>query len=450
MEKNYEEATVERTPAANIGLEFALDYEKPGIGVTATENNSDEIVRVILRAYQHGCPVLVVPRDSPSVESVELAHRLGAVIVTSTTPTPDEESLRNTLQTAAEANSLPGLIYHSRADRRIDFERSFARVEDDFLADSVVESDASDERSNVVVGIPAYNEMNTVGTIVAESSAYASEVIVVDDGSADDTADAARRAGATVVQHETNRGYGAALKTAFLEANKRRADHLIILDADGQHDTADIQRLVETQQESGADVVIGSRFDGDSKTEMPLYRRFGLGVVNFLTNLSMGVVRPRSRIHDTQSGFRAYNDRAIRTLAQDNAIGNRMDASTDILYHCHHHDYSFEEIGTTIDYDVEDASSHNPLSHGLILVRNILKTVERERPIMSLGVPGFLCAFVGLGFGYWTFSNYLQSGTFPLGLAIVSAFTLLAGILSCFTATILHALNSTLQNHQNH
>ncbi|WP_049972783.1 glycosyltransferase family 2 protein [Haladaptatus cibarius] len=447
MEKNYEETTVERKSTANIGLEFDLDYEKPGIGVIATENNSDEIVRVILRAYQHGCQVLVVSMDNSSIESVRLARRLGAIIVTDTALTSDEESLRNTLQRAAEANSLPGLIYHSRVDRRIDFKRSLSHAEEDSLVDSVTEFDANEEPSNVVVGIPAYNEMNTVSSVVAESSVYASEVVVVDDGSSDDTADAARRAGATVVQHETNRGYGAALKTAFAEADKRRADHLVILDADGQHDTTDIRRLVETQQETDADVVIGSRFDGGSKTEMPLYRRFGLSVVNFLTNLSMGVVRPRSRIHDTQSGFRAYSDRAIRTLAHDDAIGNRMDASTDVLYHCYHHDYSFEEIGTTIDYDVEDASSHNPVSHGLILVRNILKTVERERPIMSLGVPGFFCSFVGLGFGYWTFSNYLQSGTFPLGLAIVSAFTLLAGILSCFTAIILHALNSTLQNH---
>ena len=148
---------------------------------------------------------------------------------------------------------------------------------------------------------------------------------------------------------------------------------------------------------------------------MPFYRRFGLAVVNGLTNLSMGVVRKRSRVRDTQSGFRAYNERAIESLATDSSIGDHMNASTDILYHAHQHDYELEEVGTTINYDVDDASSHHPLSHGLVLVSNILKTVERDRPITSLGIPGFVSAFAGLGFGYWTFSNYISIWNIPDG-----------------------------------
>jgi len=135
----------------------------------------------------------------------------------------------------------------------------------------------------------------------------------------------------------------------------------------------------------------------------------------------MGVVRSKSRVGDTQSGFRTYNREAIESLSEDPSIGSGMSASTDILYHAHQHGYELEEIGTTIDYDVEDASTHNPVSHGISLVGNILRTVERERPIMVLGVPGFLSSFVGLGFGYWTFVNYISSGTFPIELALISA-----------------------------
>ena len=166
-------------------------------------------------------------------------------------------------------------------------------------------------------------------------------------------------------------------------------DHLVILDGDGQHDASDIPKLVAEQQRSDVDIVIGSRFADGSETEMPFYRRFGLAVVNGLTNLSMGVVRKRSRVRDTQSGFRAYNEQAIESLATDSSIGDHMNASTDILYHAHQHDYEIEEVGTTINYDVDDANSHHPLSHGLVLVSNILKTVERDRPITSLGIPGF-------------------------------------------------------------
>lgn len=78
------------------------------------------------------------------------------------------------------------------------------------------------------------------------------------------------------------------------------------------------------------------------------------------------------------------------------------------------------------------------------LVSNILRTVERERPVTVLGVPGFVSAIIGIGFGYLTFSNFLNTGTFPLGLALVSVFFALAGIFAAFTAIILHSLETHL------
>jgi len=151
-------------------------------------------------------------------------------------------------------------------------------------------------------------------------------VLVIDDGSSDDTVLLAKEAGATVIEHEENGGYGAALRTAFREANRRRADHLVILDGDGQHDPSDIPGAVDVQGD-GADIVIGSRFAEGSETELPLYRRFGLAVVNALTNLSMGVlVRSKSRVGDTQSGFRTYNREAIESLSEDPSIGSGMSA----------------------------------------------------------------------------------------------------------------------------
>jgi hypothetical protein len=75
---------------------------------------------------------------------------------------------------------------------------------------------------------------------------------------------------------------------------------------------------------------------------------------------------------------------------------------------------------------------------------NLLRTVERDRPVTVLGVPGFISALLGIGFGYWTFSTYISSGVFPLGLAVTSVFFALAGIFACFTAIILHSLNAHL------
>jgi hypothetical protein len=90
--------------------------------------------------------------------------------------------------------------------------------------------------------------------------------------------------------------------------------------------------------------------------------------------------------------------------------------------------------------DIEGASEHNPLRHGMTLVGNLLTTIATEHPVLVLGVPGFVFAFLGVGFGYGTVSTFVNSGTFPLGLAVTSGFFTLIGVFSGFTAIILHAL----------
>ena len=304
----------------------------------------------------------------------------------------------------------------------------------------------TDSDCDVMVAIPAYNEESTIGDVVRRAADYADVVLVVDDGSGDDTAAEAANAGAVVNTHGRNRGYGAALKTAFETAKQYDARHLVVLDADGQHNPMDVPQLVMTQEATNASLVIGSRFVDGAVSNAPFYRRVGLRVINLLTNLSMGIVRAESRMSDTQSGFRAYDQEAIETLAEDMAIGDWMDASTDILYHIHHHNYTVEEVPITVTYDVANASSQDPFSHGMILLRNILKTIERERPLTALALPGFSLTFGGLGVGYWAAISYVQSGTFPIGLSLSAVFLVLVGIFACFTAIVLHSLSTYFEN----
>ncbi|RRJ31824.1 glycosyltransferase family 2 protein [Halocatena pleomorpha] len=308
------------------------------------------------------------------------------------------------------------------------------------------ELEISESICSVLVAIPAYNEAATIGDVVQTASEYADYVLVIDDGSEDDTAVRATAVGGAVIKHRQNRGYGAALKTAFEVASRYNAHHLVVLDGDGQHDAADVPRLVAAQERTGAHLVIGSRFIEGATSNAPLYRWIGLKTINGLTNLSLGVVRAASRVSDTQSGFRAYDQTAIETLAADRSIGNWMDASTDILYHAHHHSYSIEEVPITVTYDVANASTRAPLSHGVVLMRNILKTIERERPLTALAVPGFGLTFGGMGVGYMSLDNYIQSGTFPVGLALTAAVLMLIGTFACFTAIVLHALSTYFAN----
>jgi glycosyltransferase involved in cell wall biosynthesis len=384
--------------------------------------------------------VFVTHYDTPQLEPVELAEKLGATIVHPGVTDPDREALQNGLVVAADAESFSGVLFQSESCEQIDFERSEKKLAEHNVA--IVNAVAKVEETDILVGVPVYNEENTISDVVEGARHHVDEVLVVDDGSTDATVERARQTGATVVEHGGNRGYGAAIKTIFEEAQHRNVDHLVIIDGDGQHNPSDIPKLVSEQQESTADIVIGSRFADGSETDMPMYRRFGLWVVNILTNISMGIVHPRSGVSDTQSGFRAYSNRAINSLADDKNIGNHMSASTDILYHAHKNDFTISEVGTTIQYDVENASSHNPISHGMVLINNILKTFERERPVTMLGVPGLFVTFLGIGFGYWTFLNYMTTDSFPIGLAIVATLLTTVGILSCFTSIILHSLNT--------
>ncbi|WP_227377257.1 glycosyltransferase family 2 protein [Haladaptatus halobius] len=412
-------------------------HDRPAVGVVATETNAGAIARAVLRAWRHGYAVLVVGACDSDSESVRIAHQLGCHVLARAEGEPETR-----LVGFARELGFPGVIIHRNPANRIDFDRSVATLRN-ANAYAVDASTIPRTASGVLVGIPAYEEAATIGEVVSRVRVHASAVLVVDDGSSDETGERARAAGAEVIRNDRNRGYGAALQTLFREAKNRGADHLVVLDGDGQHDPDDVPKLVEKQRETGAELVIGSRFAEDTESDVPSYRRIGLQVVNVLTNLSLGVVRADSWVRDTQSGFRAYDARFVETLTEDELLGDSMDASTDILYHAQRHGYGTETVGTEIKYDTGE-SSLNPVQHGVILVGNILRTVEREHPLTILGVPGFFGAFVGLGFGYWTFTNYIQTETFPLGLAITSALFLLAGIFSCFTAIVLHSLDAHL------
>jgi glycosyltransferase involved in cell wall biosynthesis len=152
---------------------------------------------------------------------------------------------------------------------------------------------------DIVAVIPAYNASVTISEVVRKSRAHLSRVFVVNDGSTDDTAEQARRAGAQVLNHPQNRGKGASLRTAFAELEGTGVDAVVTLDADGQHDPDDIPRLVEAFRSGGADLIIGSRWQDFS--QMSALRRFGnrfsTSALAFFTRL---------RIPDSQSGFRVY------------------------------------------------------------------------------------------------------------------------------------------------
>jgi len=151
--------------------------------------------------------------------------------------------------------------------------------------------------------LPAYNEEVSIGSVVLQTKKYADRIIVVDDGSSDRTAEVAEMAGAEVIRHPQNRGKGAALKTGFEALNCTGV--VVTIDTDGQHDPADIPRLVAPILQGEADMVNGSRYLNGNKKDTPMYRRVGQKVLDTATNFDAGL-----SVTDSQSGFRAFSGRA--------------------------------------------------------------------------------------------------------------------------------------------
>jgi len=281
---------------------------------------------------------------------------------------------------------------------------------------------------SVVVGIPAYNEEATIGDVVDGALSYAEKVIVVDDGSSDLTVEQAQKAGAVVVEHDQNKGYGGALKTLFNVAHHQGTDHLIILDADGQHDPGDLETLAASQRKTGAEIVIGSRFAEDATTDAPVYRRFGLAVINGLTNASLRFGYGMHRLTDTQSGFRMYDATAIRTLSGHPRLNDGMDASLDILFIAAEKGYTIEEVPIDITYDVEGSSTHHPIRQGVTLLVNMMWRLYTDKPLRMLNIQAVCLISLAIAFSSLTLIGISSVASVPI--LIIGIILLVGGILS--------------------
>jgi glycosyltransferase involved in cell wall biosynthesis len=162
--------------------------------------------------------------------------------------------------------------------------------------------------------VPAYNEARSIAGVVAELQATHPEfeIVVVDDGSTDETAAVACRAGAEVVQLPFNLGIGGAVQTGIEWARRRGCELAVQVDGDGQHDPCEIEKLLEPILAGSADVAVGTRFAGDGTYRPSVARRIGIGVFAGLVSLIV-----RQRMTDTTSGFRAMNARAIELFADE-------------------------------------------------------------------------------------------------------------------------------------
>ncbi len=258
----------------------------------------------------------------------------------------------------------------------------------------------------IVVTIPAYNEEKTIASVVENVSAVLkkikqkNEIIVVDDGSTDMTADAARKAGAVVYSHPKNYGLGEAFKTEVEQALKRNADVIIHTDADGQYSAEEIPLLLRKIAE-GNDLALGSRFRGRIE-EMPFIKKLG----NRLFSLIVSYII-KMRISDAQTGFRAFT----RKVAEDVKITSTFTYTQDQIITASRKKFRIAEVPATfLKRNGESRLMKSPFDYAIRGGINLLRLFRDYAPLTFFGSIGLALIISGLSIGSWLVYRFITLG----------------------------------------
>lgn len=311
------------------------------------------------------------------------------------------------------------------------------------MVEEKVKPDLLESEPRVVAIIPAYNEERTIGSVVLRAMAHVHDVVVVDDGSTDATAQIAEAAGAIVVRHKRNRGKGAALNTGFYKARELDPDALVLLDADGQHLPNEVPNVLAPVLADEADIVVGSRYIGNGNGHangngnghgVPRHRVVGHWAFTTLTNVTSGV-----KVSDSQSGFRALSWRAIQAL---NFSSDGFSVESEMQFLAGELGLRVAEVPITADY--VDKPKRPVVAHGLMVLNGMLHLVGQYRPLLFFGVPGLVVLLAGLVWGALVIDLYRVHGGLAIGYAMISVLLTILGAMTLTTALILHSMRGLL------
>ena len=304
---------------------------------------------------------------------------------------------------------------------------------------STLESEEHRIATSVTVVIPAYNERATICGVVLSARRYADRVLVIDDGSEDGTGDLAQLSGASVIRIPRNSGKGNALAIGLNTAALEGAEIVVCLDADGQHEPADIPKLIKPIRDCRADMVIGSRFlRRESRIRIPSYRKIGQGVLTLATNLGSSV-----KVTDSQSGYRAFRSEVIRGFSFSET---GMGIESEVVRNAVRLGLRIEEVPILAKYGGGETSTYSPGRHGMKVLRSVLRTVRSEHPLLYFGMAGLGLILLGIGFGVLSLTQYLNSGYLPVGPSLAAAFAAGLGALFVVVGLILSAIRDTVSD----
>jgi glycosyltransferase involved in cell wall biosynthesis len=291
---------------------------------------------------------------------------------------------------------------------------------------------ADNDRSPVLCILPAYNEEVSIGSIVLKAKRYVDRVIVVDDGSSDETAEVASLAGANVIRHEKNLGKGAAIKSGLEYARNLNARALVLLDSDGQHDPDEIPMVLKPVINNEADFVNGSRFLKDVNN-IPKYRRIGQEILTLATNFG-----GQLKITDSQSGFRAFSRVCLKKIKVNS---NGFGIESEMLMEAAGAGLRIMEVPISCRYNNIENHTKHPITHGCGVLGTIIKEMQIRRPLAFFCIPGAILFLIGMILCIQTTKDWLLMKQFWIGDAIFSMGSVIIGIFSIFTGLILHSIS---------
>lgn len=230
-------------------------------------------------------------------------------------------------------------------------------------------------KNKIVVIMPAFNEENWIGSCIESIRKHIdADIVVINDGSDDGTSEEARKAGATVLDHPFNLGYGAALQSGYAYALENGYDFAVQMDADGQHSPLSIETLLAPVIQGEVDIAIGSRF-AEGGYRIPLVRRLGMIFFSTITSIIT-----RKRITDSTSGYQALNKEIMKFYASDSYPTDYPDA--DVIIMLHRKGVRFKEVPVLMHEAHSGKSMHSgivrPLFYIFKMVLSIFVTILRK------------------------------------------------------------------------
>jgi glycosyltransferase involved in cell wall biosynthesis len=242
----------------------------------------------------------------------------------------------------------------------------------------------SDPTTRVLVIVPAWNEQDALPGVLAElrQELPGTDVLVVNDGSTDRTAQVAREAGAMVLDLPMNLGVGGAMRAGYRFAHRGGYAAAVQVDADGQHDPRDVGRLVDVLLEGSFDVVLGARFAGVGSYQARGPRRWAMRLLSAVLSRIAG-----TRLTDTTSGFRASNARAIALFAADYPAEYLGDTVESLVIACRS-GMRVTQVGVEMRARTGGTPSHSPVKAAIFLVRAMIALlIALSRPLEERHVP---------------------------------------------------------------